>query len=483
MSHHDDQPLDQAEFNKTDEESNTNQQPQIEEDLPPKKLSFAKKEYALRRVLDGEMDEIPWGEGIPRFPSNFRVYATKGGKYKRAIIEILKDEGSGNWTANLVEELSYMSGIFMNSCIYPIKYPSSIYEVSSEQAEKIINIWKRDTKKILKEFPKPLGLKSDPKLVFNRLSFYEKEINKTQLVQHAPVFNEILSRMTNAPAFCQRLGSLYDHDADRVQSVWLWGPEDGGKSLLTPLLKMMTAGSVGLLPTDEEGDKNWKANLVGVRAAVGNEAAVNFINTSKFKSLTGDDDHDITQKYEKTIRAKLDCMIFFETNDKPRIPNHGPLKKRLIVCNLRAVALDKRRDKHLVLEDLKNELPYIVGYCLWLYKSMGQKRITCEMDELNEAIEEFESYEAGICDKYFEVAAGGKLLNEDLRDILFKENIRSNADYSKFKDFLCRYFKVEEAKEKGGRRFIENLQKIPPSEPDFQSSQNVRPFRKKHSWE
>jgi hypothetical protein len=130
--------------------------------------------------------------------------------------------------------------------------------------------------------------------------------------------------------------------------------------------------------------------LIGKRVVCCSEASVGFMNSSAFKALTGDGRHTINPKGKQIYTAALDPLFFLFSNDPPEVDGKDEIIERIIDCYLEKPKCDLLPE-HEYQALLKAELPRFLGYCRELYKGYEGKRIPCEKEGLNKAIENGES--------------------------------------------------------------------------------------------
>lgn len=379
--------------------------------------------------------------GAPKFPHDLRVVRPPSGA--PIILEVVDN------AAKIINE-DYAAGYLRKFVSYlPPKFGD--YDVTYNECRAVVRSWIHQ-RADLQDLPKPVAFKSDPELCMTRLDFDPMLLGDDSLEKRAPVFAEMLSRMTNPEAFCMRIGSLYDADADRKQAVWLSGPADCGKSEFAWLIGVLSGSSYGILTNDDLAGPYWKAQIVGKRVGLVHEAAAKFIRSDAFKSITGDDEHAINQKHEKVIIAKLPVMMFFFSNNPPEIPHDEALMERIIDCRITPVPPGARRPKALVREELMAELPYIASYCHELYAPTAGGRIPASTDTLAETIGIFEGDYLDFIEHHFVKpdAVEGEdapfVLRTRLRELVEEHFDKSTAHQFRIKRILQNRLLVAEKK-------------------------------------
>lgn len=259
------------------------------------------------------------------------------------------------------------------------------------------------------KLPRAVGFLSDEELCLHRLPFDLQKVDRNLLNQHAPMFTDYLDRMTNADAFCARVGSIFDPRAHRKQAVWLRGEKDSGKSRLIEMLALLVGkNSFAVLSPENLDDKFWKSALVGKRLMLVEEADPKFIRSEKFKAITGSKLHTVRPVGGKPYQTTLEPIVFFATNNDADIPNDKAIFERLILCNIETLKKQRYRDDE-VLEKLKNELPFITGYCIskWNEVTPGYD-IPCEREALQTMADSFEGHYLDFVENYLELQPQGQ---------------------------------------------------------------------------
>lgn len=326
-----------------------------------------------------------------------------------------------------------------------IDCPAELFNLGPRKMLEVVQMWKALSNP-LTALPSSVGFKSDTDYAFTRLDFDPIPIeDEWELEKKAPIFSEILNRITNAGSFCARLGSLYDKNADRKQILWMYGPGDAGKSQLSWMIQELVGNSVALLSPSILRSQFWKAILVGKKVAIDSDAKANFLQSDEFKTFTGDGKHSVNQKNKPIVTANVDCQGFFFSNDPAVVENTDSNKNRLLVCYIGSVPLDRRLPEHIFREKMRQEFPYIVGYCQHVYELVGRGyRIPIDDTLLQEAIDSSESSELAVFERNFEVDPDGSVSNNVFDDILRREGLFRSEEKRKFKTFIKNRHQISE---------------------------------------
>ena len=271
--------------------------------------------------------------------------------------------------------------------------------------EQAVKAWSRYNnpqynKGVLKDFPSNVKFKSDPGVTFTRLP-YDPVMDAT--LEDCPIFAKMINRMGNKNAFVKKVGGYFDPEGFRKQSIWLWGPTNGGKSIVQQLITRMMGGASNraiLTPSEMKGSF-WKELLVGKALWVVQEADAKFLSTPAYKSLTGDSEHVINPKGESLYAVKLDGHMLFASNEEPAVKRDAAVIDRVIPVYMEPVPEEELLEEHVLWRELERELPYIAGFCIQQYKMGGTKKIDCSKEDIYKAIEKVEEGMQVVFDTYF----------------------------------------------------------------------------------
>lgn len=254
------------------------------------------------------------------------------------------------------------------------------------------------TASVTKE-PAQFRLKSDPGLCFQRLSFDLQP----DFGEH-PLFDELLSRMTNKDAIVDWLGSLFDLESDRSQYVWVYGDGLNGKTSLLKMLKSVFGKSYASLETPHHQDRFWSMQLIGKRLVGFEEVSdQNFVTSAKFKNLTGNENIFVEAKGKMGYNVNINSKFIFCSNEKPNISSARADLRRAIYCFIEPI-VDLPQTNYV--DRLIKEAPAILSNCAYLYrqKYLDRRPIEISLEDIevmNELIDENEQDLQDIFDKNF----------------------------------------------------------------------------------
>jgi len=225
--------------------------------------------------------------------------------------------------------------------------------------------------------PKLVLEKSEEGFCFRRLPF-DIEPGPT------PLFDEFISRCSNADALKMFIGSLFYENADRQAYLWIYGQGMNGKGALLRLLRRIFGPAYVSLETPGRDDKFWNMQLLGKRVAAfpdcGDPA---FPASQKFKMLTGGDAVPIEPKGQQAFTADINCKFIFASNDLPHISGQKSDRRRVIFCEVSEFEGDVDFDYD---DKLWAEARHILFACKWLYSDRlmtTNGQIVPKMDQID----------------------------------------------------------------------------------------------------
>lgn len=295
--------------------------------------------------------------------------------------------------------------------------------------------------------PPILGFQSEPEVVMTRLPFDPIKIETMEELYHAaPMFHDMLKRVAvNSDALCMRIGSIFDPDCDRKQALWMYGPPDCGKSQWIWLIQQLCGNTSTNLGAKDTHSSHWKWSLVGKRLAIVQEAAPTFLRSCEFKSLTGDLWHLVNPKNKPQINIELPLLFFFMSNDAPAVPKDESLLVRIIDCRMESVPEEDRLPEAQFRGMLTKELPYIAGYCLARYQSLGTSgRLPVERAELEDLAERYDGDYLTVLQRLYIDDENGRVIRDDFKLDLINEGFRDGRDLEAAKRVLLAHFPVTE---------------------------------------
>lgn len=417
--------------------------------------SQAVVESELIDYIENDTETNPVLHGQTKLPQRLKV-CRPDPQGPPLVLEISKQDWAKGESAKIIME-DYAAGLLAERFQHCLKGPLMDYNMTMSRYLSTIKKWS-STRIHYDALPKKVGFASDEQLVMHRLPFDHVPLAEFQgancddvLAKRAPLFQEILSRMENAYAFCARIGSIFDEDADRKQAVWVWGEADGGKSVLQWLLTEFVGGitgAYGSLDMDALNTPFWKAQLVGKRIGVVQEAGSKFLRSDAFKSITGDDIHAINQKNVRIYNTALPVLLFFFSNEAPNIPQDDALKARIIPCRIKSLGPDKRMPFAELKARLRAEFPYIAAYCLECYRmNPAGARIKHDEGALENIAGAFEAEFTDFIEYHYVVSKKDSITRKEFQDDCKKEDY-NNFCQKRIKEILIAQYGVTETRQR-----------------------------------
>ncbi len=368
---------------------------------------------------------LPIAAGYPPFPERYRVVADSYGR-RRLLIE------SNGGVVRYVDDVALVNAIlnYWRDQLVPLNPRFNLVHRNAVEAAK----YAFEVLRPLTGEPPLIAFKSAEGLTFYRLPF---DPIRSAPLDVCPGFKEIGDRMSNFPAFCMRVASLFDPYADRKQAVYVHGPKDSGKSQLQAILAFLAGGSgvhssaYCVLGSAELNSPFWKSALVGKRLLVLPEASPNFLPTSEFKSLTGDGLHAINQKNRPIFMAMLPVLVFLFSNGKPLTRGDSAVIERIIDCEIRPFQRSRMIPEREYQEQLRRELPAFIGYCLELYAPYcGGRRLPCDLRNINAGGDDLSEEAVSFFEEHLSVDKVSTIMRDD-----FYEMVRDLAPHCSTKKY------------------------------------------------
>lgn len=216
-----------------------------------------------------------------------------------------------------------------------------------------------------------------------------------------PLWDEMMSRVTNADALMAWIGSLFAEESHRQQYVWLHGQGNDGKGSLARFLKR----ALGHVYTSQEppslNDRFWTWSIKDARLVVFEDCNnTSFVTTGLFKSLTGGDWVRAEIKGGKVLSIQPKAKYLFLSNEKPDLSSERADTRRIIYCTI---------NKFHGLEDteyeknLWDEGGSFLYKCMKIYDLLCPKyeAIKCSEESLKSVIAGNEEIFAAFLEDYF----------------------------------------------------------------------------------
>lgn len=318
--------------------------------------------------------------GLPEFPHRFDVV-----ELERGVREVLEHIEPAAGVVAYVSEEAVVNAILSYSVVELDQY-GNLFKWTHSDAVNCMRFWRAITPPIAE--PPAVRWKDEPGLTFSRLPW---TFSPGETGDRTPLFNELLGRISNAPALVEFIGSLFDPKADRQQYCWLYGSGQNGKGCLSRFLERVFGRSYRAMQPPAQHETHWTAGLLGARLVVFPDCnQYGFPATGTFKMLTGGDAIPINPKHKPAFSAKLNAKYMFLSNERPKLSSETADLRRAIYCELMPIsdAADPTYEARLWEEG-----GAFLSACIELYRAAcplgGQiKTDRAELDEIVALAEE-----------------------------------------------------------------------------------------------
>lgn len=274
-------------------------------------LTAAEKCHIFAEWLDGRASGIMGAEP----PKKFCVIEKED--QHRQIYEVTdnKELIARDVSAVVVAISDAVRGNFVDDDLWRIT-PNTITQAATH--------WHNSSKAIAK--PPRLGWLGEDGLVMRRIPFERSE-------GPTPLWDELLSRITNAEALKAWIGSLLVEDSDVQQYVWLHGQGGEGKGALARFLGKVLGHTYSAQQPPSPTDRFWTWGIREARLVVFPDCNnTSFVTSGLFKSLTGDDLVRIEVKGGRIMNQRIRAKYLFLSNEKPDLSSEVADRRRIIYC-------------------------------------------------------------------------------------------------------------------------------------------------------
>lgn len=149
-----------------------------------------------------------------------------------------------------------------------------------------------------------------------------------------PLFDELISRVSNYEAFLLYVGSLFVSHSNRQQYLWIFGEGNNTKGQFIQFIMRCFGSGAHSLKEPSNGDRAfWVSQLVNKRLCVFPDFEDRtFVTTGLFKQLTGDEPINVNPKNKDMFTVKLRCKFMFASNKRPQLDSQTSNLRRIIFC-------------------------------------------------------------------------------------------------------------------------------------------------------
>jgi hypothetical protein len=328
------------------------------------KLSGSERERLICDFINGE------GEISQMFlpPKTFVILRNEHGD--KRIFRITDLDEVIPSTKEAVE--SMVSGF-----VHKDKGANEAFSLTISQIISAVSFWFSATEPV--ETPRLYRWLGEDGLCMRRLPF-ELRLGPT------PVFDEMMSRISNAEALQCYIGSLLVDESFRQQYVWLHGQGGEGKGALARFLATSLAHTYSSQQVPTPNDRFWTLGLLDKRLVMFPDCNnTTFVTSGLFKSLSGDDEIRIEVKGGKVLHQQLKAKYIFFSNEKPALSSEVADKRRVIYCETKSF---KGKVDPAYQGKLWAEGGPFLSRCLTMYMSMYPEHhpIECDTSEIIDVI-------------------------------------------------------------------------------------------------
>lgn len=390
-------------------------------------------------VMDGEL----MGKAWPDWNYKHHAYHSPERRY-----EILQEVGDG-----VVKRMS-LDGLAGQIAKYTRSHKIKAFRMDMKLATETAKYWVAVTKNTLDKMPPGMREKDDKGLCFHRLPWvleYKPDVE-------TPLFDEFISRCTNAQAFEEFLGSLFYSKSYKEQYLWIYGEGQNGKSSLFGILKKMFGPAYGANDTNSaHNNRFWTAGFLGKSIIAFPDCnSPRFPASALCKSLTGGDWVRVEEKNKPAVDVKLDCKLIFSSNFIPEISGSRADQRRIIYVKVKPIVGAGSANYG---ERLWEEAPAFFARCKHKYITNNKDHNMIQVDHgsNDELLEEFDEEFQNIFDKH--LTRGNQVHRCVISDLLKQNGIKDTKKHKQFKEFLKRRYDAKETRSgRSGPRLWEGIQ-------------------------
>lgn len=326
------------------------------------------------------------------------------------------------------------------------------YGFVPKSAKECARHWLSITKPFDVDTIKPIAELSENCYTYNRLPWNLAD-------GLTPLWDEILSRMSDPNVFMAFVGSLLFAEADRQQYCWLYGEGLNSKGTILRFLSKVAGPAYRSETAPKATPGNfWTSNLVGARLVAFPDCDVhNFVTTGLFKSLSGGDAVRVEFKNGGTVSAEMVAKFAFCSNIKPEISGSKADRRRALLHEMSEVPSARMRAGYELDRDLWDEGAAFLFKCraAYLEQCPNHEAIVGNSDKIDEIISSTEEAYHVIANRYFDVAPyeqGGSTgrmrefaftSSREMQEIFKLEKIFSRPQQGQFIGYLQRQWNVK----------------------------------------
>lgn len=311
--------------------------------------------------------------------------------------------------------------------------------MTAQMAKNHVESWILHTTPIKEEIRSIARLDQDV-YAYNKLDFLPQK-------QETPVFDEMMSRLTNNKAIMAFIWSLFEPDADRQQYVWIQGEGADGKSSLSRFLETIMGGAYVARDTNSSYDnKFYTSGFIGKRLAVFNDTnSTRFIRSGLFKQLTGGDSVEVEEKYKSSYSVKLDIKSMILSNQLPELSTQKADQRRPILGRMKAIKGELISENEYLAKMMK-EKAGILYKCREMYNELTVNHSPIKSDDrlVRMLGENHDHKYRAIVKELLDINKNNSINSLEFFSIVIGSCRRMKVDYHIFKHWLLNKYEVKE---------------------------------------
>lgn len=283
---------------------------------------------------------------LPKFPRTFRPVLTAD--QKRLIVEVGEDK-----VCSYVSPEVVMSELLRYWSLHASSLPA--FWLDARGAENVLAYWRLNSDVISE--PAAFAWADEDIYCFSKLPFsYQRGVACPE------IFQEFLSRTTNAEALVRFVGSLFYPESDRQQYVWMYGGGNNGKGSFARLLyRALGRGYKALSVPDPSSYRFFTSQLIAGRLGVFGEVnSPKFVTSALFKQCTGNEPMAIENKGKDSYTAMLTIKFLLLSNSLPALSSEKADLRRIIFCEVKEISGEVRPNYE---QELWDNAQNILSYC------------------------------------------------------------------------------------------------------------------------
>lgn len=336
-------------------------------------MTIANKNKESKQELLNELAREIHPAGLRRNVSPFRE------QLHGVDLRILKTKGCKVWVIHTGDQeliecadiASCFGNVYLSACsdigTNDLKEIERIAFLSAESMDGELREKKWDTDFVIdSKDVAPVRFLNEPGWCWKRLPF-DPDINGDRTIWETELFPRFKS---NLQVFLAWVGSLFDYESQREKYIWMYGGGESGKSTICDFLIEIFGSAAGVRRPDSFDSPFFMSGLVGNRLTVMPEATSKLITGGKWKSVTGDDYHEIEKKYQNAFVSRIYTKFIVASNEYPNIPTGHEHRRRIILVETeRPKGWKQVRTKQQTMDLLAEGCPYFFALCKEAYEN------------------------------------------------------------------------------------------------------------------